>query len=218
MGADGSNPTHVTANRGYGHQPAWSPDGHKIAFTGTRADGQKVRIMNSDGSGETAFTSGPITGHEANADWQSLPDLQLPASAPAGGQPVGGGEQGSTAGSDTVAPLIGDFRATPARFAVTRAKPLASRVARGTRFRFTLSEPARVTLKIRRVLPGRRARYRTVGTLERSSAKGANRIRFKGRIGRRTLRRGPYRALIRAVDAAGNRSSRRIARFRIARG
>jgi hypothetical protein len=151
---------------------------------------------------------------------RDLGAFELPPALTGGGSGGGGpGQQSDTPAGDTVAPLVGGFRATPALFAVARAgTPLAARVARGTRFRYTLSEAARVTLKIQRALPGRRARYRTVGTLKRTAAKGANRISFSGRIGRRALRRGPYRALIRAVDAARNRSSRRTARFRVARG
>jgi hypothetical protein len=175
-------------------------------------------------AGDPAAAQGlDLDGHpliaDGNGDGGSRRDLgafELPPALTGGGG-GGTGQQGSTPAGDTVVPLVGGFRATPALFAVARAgTPLAARVARGTRFRYTLSEAARVTLKIQRALPGRRGRYGTVGTLKRSGAKGANRIRFSGRIGRRALRRGRYRAVIRAVDAAGNRSGRRTARFRVA--
>jgi hypothetical protein len=143
--------------------------------------------------------------------------------APASGGEPGPAVPGSTApgggtsSSDTHAPLIGAFRATPSVFAVARAgTALAAGVRRGTRFRYTLSEPARVKLRIRRARRG--GGYRTIATLTRSGASGANRIRFSGRIGRRALRPGRYRAVITATDTAGNRSARRATRFRIARG
>ena len=60
-------------------------------------------------------------------------------------------------------------------------------------------------------------RYRTVGMLRRSGIKGINTIRFTGRIGRRALRAGRYRAVITATDAAGNRSAPSLTRFRIVR-
>ena len=145
-------------------------------------------------------------------------------------------EQGGTP-ADTQAPLIGRFRATPSLFALARAAtPVAAALPHGTRFRYVLSEPARVTLKVQRALPGRRAggrcvrpsarlrqaqrctRYVSVGTLRRTGAKGANSIRFTGRIGKRALRPGRYRAVIAATDAAGNRSALRTARFRMAAG
>lgn len=176
-------------------------------------------------AGDPAAAPGlDLDGHSLNADGngdgtarRDLGAFELQPAAGGGGGGEGTGQQGNTPASDAVGPLVSGFRATPSLFAVARAStPLAARVARGTRFRYALSEPARVTLKIQRILPARRARYRTLGTLKRSGAKGANRIRFSGRIGSRALRRGRYRGVIRAVDAAGNRSAARTARFRVA--
>ena len=159
--------------------------------------------------------------------------------APGGGSPPppAGSPGGGTPPVDTQAPLIGGFRATPSLFALARAStPVAARVAHGTRFRYALSEPAQVKLILQRALPGRRSggrcvassprlreakrctRYASVGALRRSGAKGANAVRFSGRIGKRALRPGRYRALISATDTAGNRSGLRSAAFRIARG
>ena len=130
------------------------------------------------------------------------------------GPPSGGGSSGGPA-ADTLAPLISGFMSTRAVFAVARAAtPRAARTARGTSLRYTLSESARVMVKIQRKS---RTRYRRVGTLRRSGVKGPNRIRFTGRIGRRALRAGGYRVVIRATDAAGNRSAPRATRFRLVR-
>ena len=172
---------------------------------------------------------------DGNGDGSGRRDLgafELQPVAAVGSPPPDGGTAG---GADTQAPLVTGFKAAPSLFAVARAgTPLAARVPRGTRFRYTLSEDARVTTTIQRALPGRRAhgrcmrpaprlrlarrctRYRAVGTLKRSATKGANSIRFTGRIGSRTLRPGRYRALITATDTAGNRSTPRTARFRVA--
>ena|SRR5215212_5231376 len=120
--------------------------------------------------------------------------------------------------ADTQAPRITGFRSTRSVFAIARAAtPRAARVARGTRLSYTLTENARVVLKIQRTLAGRPARYRSVGTLSRNGSAGANRTRFTGRIGRRALRPGRYRAVITATDTAGNRSARAFARFRVVR-
>lgn len=153
----------------------------------------------------------------------------------AGADPPPTGGAGGSPPLDTQAPLIGGFRATPSVFALARvATPVATRVPRGTRFRYTLSEPARVTLNLQRARPGRRSgrrcvapsprlrqanrciRFSTVGTLRRTGTKGVNSIRFTGRIGKRALRAGRYRAVISATDPAGNRSRLRSAGFRIA--
>jgi hypothetical protein len=43
-------------------------------------------------------------------------------------------------------------------------------------------------------------------------------MRFSGRLGKRALRPGPSRVVVTATGAAGNRSTRRTTRFRVARG
>jgi hypothetical protein len=102
--------------------------------------------------------------------------------------------------------------------------------------RYTLSERAAVTLTIQRANPGRRARgscrrptrrlrsrpacTRWLGagpTIVRQGAVGANRLVFSGRIGRKALRPGRYRGLLRAIDPAGNRSTDVALRFRVVR-
>ena len=127
---------------------------------------------------------------------------------------------------DSTRPLITAFRADPSAFAVPK----------GTRLRYKLSEAARVTITIQRNLPGRRSagrcvpgphgrlqhakhcvRHRTVGTLKNGGLHGANKRRFTGRIAKRALRPGRYRAVIRATDAAGNRSAPKSARLRVRR-
>lgn len=150
------------------------------------------------------------------------------------GVPSSGGGAGGGAGADVVAASISGFRAVPKRFAVVRRKARAA-ARRGTKFRWRLDEAAAVTIAVARVLPGRKVgracrrptrrnrgrrrctRYRSVGSLKATGAVGANSRAFGGRFGRRALRRGPYRALIGAVDAAGNISKPRAARFKVVR-
>jgi len=56
-----------------------------------------------------------------------------------------------------------------------------------------------------------------VATLTRAETRrGLNRIAFSGRLGRRALPAGRYRATVGAVDAAGNRAAGQRVRFRIA--
>jgi subtilisin-like proprotein convertase family protein len=108
---------------------------------------------------------------------------------------------------DRQAPVIGRVTLAPAAFTIGR-----SRAARGTKIRFSLSEPAAVSLKIQRA-KGRR--FVTVGTLRRTGRAGANRVAFTGRIRHRALRRGSYRLIVSAVDVAGNRATAPPRRFRI---
>ena len=53
-------------------QPGWSPDGTKIVFTRTRANGtqQNIYTVNADGSGLTQMTN---SGASQNADWGTHP-------------------------------------------------------------------------------------------------------------------------------------------------
>jgi len=60
-------------------------------------------------------------------------------------------------------------------------------------------------------------RHRTVGTLKNAGVHGANKRRFTGRIATRALRPGSYRAVVRATDAAGNRSAPKSVRLRVRR-
>jgi hypothetical protein len=127
---------------------------------------------------------------------------------------------------DTVPPNVAGFAVSPNRF------PVRGRSS----FRFRLSERAAARVLIERALAGRRVgrrcvaptrklrkrarctRLTRVGTLTyRNRPPGANRIPFSGRIGRRALAGGSYRATITATDAAGNRSRPRRAVFRIVR-
>jgi hypothetical protein len=107
---------------------------------------------------------------------------------------------------------------------------------RGTAFRYTLSERARVTIAIDRLLPGRRVGRRCLaatrarrhrprctralrrGTLVRTGVVAGRRSTpFSGRLGRRSLAPGRYRATLRATDAAGNVSRPATIRFRVVR-
>ncbi len=128
--------------------------------------------------------------------------------------------------TDRTAPVVSAFAVSPKR---VRRGRLAS-------FRFRLSERAAARILLERTLPGRRvgrrcarptARLRRnrrctrivrAGTLIFSNRPaGANRIAFRGRIGRRKLAIGTFRATITATDAAGNRARARRANFRIVR-
>ncbi len=110
------------------------------------------------------------------------------------------------------------------------------RAKRGTAFRYRISEPSRVTIQIHRVRPGKRVRgrcrkpaprlkrrrsckryVRAGRTLVRNVQAGRVRTKFSGRIGRKALRRGRYRATLVATDSAGLRSSRRRVTFRVVR-
>jgi hypothetical protein len=123
---------------------------------------------------------------------------------------------------------------------VAQARAGARRkVKRGTRFRYTLSEAARVTIRIERVLPGRVRgrgarrkcvkptarnrkarrckRYKRVTTLVANEQAGRQSTAFTGRVRGRALRRGRYRARLVASDALGALSAEKRIALRIVR-
>ena len=51
MNADGSGYRRLTHNPAYDAEPAWSPDGRKIAFRSNRDGNNEIYVMNADGSG-----------------------------------------------------------------------------------------------------------------------------------------------------------------------
>ena len=121
---------------------------------------------------------------------------------------------GPTRIRDATRPLLSRLRMARRRFAVGRGRTPLSAVRRGSAFRFRLSERAKVTIRI-----DRRAsrRYRKVKILtRRGRPAGQNRVAFSGRIKRKALAAGPYRATLRAADRAGNRSRARRITFVVA--
>jgi hypothetical protein len=141
---------------------------------------------------------------------------------------------------DRAAPRFLSASLAPKVFAVNRrgrseTPATAQRRRRGTKFRFSLSEPARVVFTISRARPGRRVGRRCVKPTRRNRARrkctryvrvrsfavqgsaGANTKRFSGKIGRVSLKPGRYRATLVATDAAGNRSAPKQLRFRVVR-
>lgn len=141
-----------------------------------------------------------------------------------GGGGGGGGGAGGGAGSERPAP-------------VDREPPVVRARVANRRLMLRLSEPAQVQLTVQRATRGRLMpwgcrkltylnrnrrtceRWSRVGTLVRSSfPAGQSGIRLPPRIrGRGRLKRGSYRFVIVATDAAGNRSAQLEPRFRVVR-
>jgi Tol biopolymer transport system component len=66
---DGSELTALTSGAGSHIQPAWSPDGSRIAYASEKSGTSQVYVMNADGSGEKRLTT------DLANDWpQWLPD------------------------------------------------------------------------------------------------------------------------------------------------
>ena len=132
------------------------------------------------------------------------------------------GNVGSQAAAVTVKripPRILSFGMTHRLFAVgsrpTRLSGARRRPPVGTVFRFKLSEAATARIAIQRK---RGRRWKTVGTLRRKARAGKKRVPFSGRLRRKALTLGRYRAVLIATDRSKNRSKPRRLSFRVVHG
>jgi hypothetical protein len=124
-------------------------------------------------------------------------------------------EAGSTSQTSEALPPVAAtaFDFTPDVIRVAKG-PTPAAVARGGSFVFTLTSPAAVEITIER----RRTRkhFQRRGTLHRDGQAGANTVSFTGRIGKKALRPGRYRATMTAANAAGA-SDPQTTTFRVVR-
>ena len=67
MNADGTAQTRLTNDAADDQNPAWSPDGSKIAFQSDRyGSGYRIYVMNADGTAQTRLTG---VGYDENPAW-----------------------------------------------------------------------------------------------------------------------------------------------------
>jgi hypothetical protein len=174
--------------------------------------------VDSAGDAAVVWTNFADAIRSANYAWATIYDA---------GGPVGGSASRSSAGR-----FIRAFSMSRRRFRVGRHATAKS--AGGSAFRYRLAGSSRVRIRITTkrsgVRVGRKCRaaarvshsrrrhkrctyYSAAGSLLRHGRAGRNRTAFSGRLGRRRLRPGVYRATLTAARAPG---SRRVS-FRIVR-
>jgi hypothetical protein len=129
---------------------------------------------------------------------------------------------------DRIPPALTRVELARDRFVVAGGPTAIDAAGRGTAFRFTLSERGVVTIRIERARLGRRVgrpclaatrarrrrpgctRLTAAGVLTRRLAAGRRSVPFSGRLGRRALVPGRYRATITERDFSGNVSRRHV--------
>ena len=186
--------------------------------------------LNGDGAFESS--TGAVPRGRARYDSSTTLTPRVRVMDPHGGDAVAASATPLVV--DTLRPVISGFRASTRRIAAGPSGTAAA-LTRAVRFRFRLSEHARVRIAIQRGLAGRRmgrrcaaprrapkgarqcTRWRRLVVLRKQAAPGPNSVRFAGKVRGRPLRAGRYRALAIATDGVGNISRPRSARFRAVR-
>jgi hypothetical protein len=139
--------------------------------------------------------AGGSRSQDGNADGVAAPDM-------------GAFERGTSAAvppAQNLAPVVSRFRMT---------RKILKPKRRTTRFRFHLSERARVEIRIERLVrkKGHKSRFVRVRTLRSAEDAGNQSIRYRSR-----KRPGRYRARLKATDDQGASTSPKRLRFRFAR-
>jgi hypothetical protein len=215
--------------------PAYGIRQFVVGTGGAFFTGLSSRRANSEVAQNDTFGVLRLTLHATSYDWQFVPvaGKTFTDSGSASCHGPRGAALPPPPPRDTTAPVISRLKVSPARFQISSGRRRA--VKRGTVFSYRVSEAATVTFTIRRKFTGRkvngrcvRARrvnrrrpscfgYRRVGSFVQAGAAGRNTRRFTGRIGRKRLHPGSFRATLVATDAAGNRSKPRWVDFQIVR-
>jgi YVTN family beta-propeller protein len=199
------------------HGIAMNPEGTKLCVAGTMSDyaavvsrgtfatkiaahGHKPYWVTNNGDGRYCFIS--FSGDDRVSVVSYANETEI-ASIPVGDHP-----QRMRMGKIRCDYLGAAVDCVPPRLSLRVIRRRSGR----RRLRARLSEPARLRIEVSRARRGRRGvRWVKVGVVRRRAHKGLNRFS----LGKLRRVGGPHRLVGVAVDASGNSSSRRVARFRI---
>lgn len=223
----------VSAVSGTGTLPVFDNGRHNILDPITPAVNAswyypRMSSASDTGSGRRAEGSG--NGWEVLLQTVFCPRGQEAACS---GTPTQGG--GTQLPPDVVAPQVAQPRFQPTAFRVGTDRTAILAAVRGADLNFTLNENGTAKIDIQRPLAGRRVgktcakptrrnrgrkackRWTKVGgTITRQNlVSGPQTVRFTGRWGNAVLKKGSYRAQIKAVDGVGNTSKVATASFRV---
>jgi hypothetical protein len=193
----------------------------------------QLRILTTDAVGQDEWVGvDDIQVEASGAVCTPLPAGPPPPGRPPGEPPPAGPPstrpQPSPGRSQPPPPALTGLTLSPATFTAAKRGPAVMRTGRsGTSLRFRLSRQAKVEFRVMSprapVARGEVSRftvraplvYREVGRLSVRGRRGANRLRFTGRLRGRALPAGPYRLTAQTTDRDGLASPAASAVFRI---
>jgi hypothetical protein len=206
--------------------------GGQVTAPGAGTNQTASPLLADDPLGDFHQLAGSATIDAGVTDAANGPlDFEGQARAQQGSTDIGADEFPAPAPAP-VAPRSNPDRARPVLSGLT-VRPRAFAARRGTTISYRLSEAAAVSFTIQRRVSGRRKGKRCVtrrregrrcfryirlsGGFQHAGHPGKNSLRFRGRLGKATLRRARYRLEAVPRDAAGNRGRSIRASFRIRR-
>jgi hypothetical protein len=180
------------------------------------------------GGGSSLAAGGTVTATgggdgKAIVTYTVAPGCDGKGQPPGGGGPAGGG--GGGGGADVTAPALsglifarGAFAAAKSGASISATRKRKPKV--GSQLSFLLSESASVKFDVERkvrVSKGRlRWKWKAVkGSFSFAGKHGLNTLKFRGRVGGKSLAPGSYRLTGQATDGAGNKSAVQRKGFRI---
>ena len=180
--------------------------GYTVTAPGSHALTTTIASPDLDAAKAAAATAGD-TNPANNTHTLTIEGTAAPAPPPTGPNPP---VLPAPPVVDRAAPAIDIFRLSRKVFTTGRAR---RGVKKGSGFVWLVTEPGKLEITIEK--RNSRGRFTKSGTLSYTAAKLRETRAWSGKIGRKRLGVGSYRATLRATDAAGNRSRARKATFRI---
>jgi hypothetical protein len=176
--------------------PTWSPDSRELAYS--LADGIHVLTV-PDSFDCGAIAERTIAPGGSSPDWGPA-DVDL-SQKPAAGGPA--------PGTSSATPFtLSGIKLAPKAFRAARRGPAIAASATGATLSFTVSDAANVVIKVRGVK----------GSIRTAAKPGINRLRFMGRVAKRSIKPGRHVLTLSARPLSGAGSARHAkVKFRIMR-
>jgi hypothetical protein len=190
--------------------PTWSSDSVKLAYS--LPDGIHVMDTTNYKTGADCPADSLLIAGGAEPEFGPK-DVDLSQKPSAPGSPGGSGQNPNGSGQPTTpaAFALSGVSLKPAKFRAAKAGPAIAK-ATGSALRFAVSAPAKVTLSVKT-----RAGKAIRGAIKTAGKPGANKLRFMGRVGGKTLKPGRYSLTLRATPLTGGGAKTTRIAFKIVR-